>query len=241
MRELSNSCGESIESAFHPGTRTDCLVILGHGVTGNMDRPLLIALAEGLSMRGWPCLRISFSGNGNSGGRFEDATITKEVDDLGAVLETVPDDVKVAYAGHSMGGAVGVIRAVRDPRIRVLVSLAGMTHTKDFCQREFGDVRPGAGCMWDEPECPLSEGFVEDLHAIGDTLQAARNITQPWLLIHGTEDDVVPIHDSQDAHDAAVCMKRLIPVQGAGHSFGEETHAAVIDAMDAWLGDHLRC
>lgn len=237
--QFCNNEGERIDHVFHPGTRRESLVILGHGVTGNKDRPLLVALAEGLSAKGWPCLRISFSGNGNSGGKFEDSTISKEVDDLAAVLATVPDEVSIAYAGHSMGGAVGVLSAARDPRIRVLVSLAGMTHTAEFCAREFGEVTPDEGLMWDEEGCPLSQKFVDDMNAIGDTLEAAASVTQPWLLIHGMEDDVVPIRDGHDAHTAASCVKHWVAIPGAGHAFGEESYAEIIEAMDAWLGEHL--
>jgi uncharacterized protein len=234
-----NSHDERIDHVFHPGARRDSLVILGHGVTGDKDRPLLLAVAEGLSARGWPCLRISFSGNGQSGGKFEESTITKEVEDLAAVLATVPDEVRIAYAGHSMGAAVGVLSAARDPRIRVLVSLAGMTHTAEFCEREFGEVTPGEGLMWDEENCPLSQEFVDDMNSIGDVLEAAASVTQPWLLIHGMEDDVVPIRDGHDAHTAASCVKHWLAIEGAGHSFGEESFAQIIDAMDLWLNEHL--
>lgn len=237
--QIVNSSQEVIDHAFHRADRRETLVILGHGVTGDKDRPLLVAVAEGLAARGWPCLRISFSGNGKSGGRFEDSTITKEVDDLKAVLATVPDDVRVAYAGHSMGGAVGVLTAARDLRIRVLVSLAGMTYTAEFCDREFGSEVPDEGLMWEEPACPLSRTFVDDMHAIGDTLQAAASVSQPWLLIHGMEDDVVPIRDGHDAREAASCVTHWLAIEGAGHSFGEESYPAVIDAMDAWLSEHL--
>jgi pimeloyl-ACP methyl ester carboxylesterase len=237
--QFCNSHGEQIDHVFHPGSRRECLVILAHGVTGDKDRPLLVAVAEGLSARGWPCLRISFSGNGRSGGRFEESTITKEVEDLAAVLATVPDDVRIAYAGHSMGGAVGVLSAARDPRIRVLVSLAGMTYTAEFCEREFGAVTPGEGLMWDEENCPLSEEFVRDMNEIGDVLEAAAAVTQPWLLIHGMEDDVVPIRDGRDAHEAASCVTHWLAIEGAGHSFGEDSYPQIIEAMDAWLNEHL--
>ena len=96
---IKNSQGERIDLSFHPGSRRDSLVIIGHGVTANKDRPQLVALAEGLSQRGWPCMRLSFSGNGDSEGRFEDATITKEIEDLQAVLETVPDWVRAIEEG----------------------------------------------------------------------------------------------------------------------------------------------
>ena len=94
-------------------------------------------------------LRFSFSGNGASEGRFIDSTISKEVDDLCVVLDRLKD-YAICYVGHSMGGAVGVLRASEDSRIQLLVSLAGMVHTKAFAQREFGDVTP------DEGSCGMS-------------------------------------------------------------------------------------
>lgn len=233
--EIRNRAGESIDYTFHPGSRADALVILGHGVTGNKDRPLLVALADGLSELGWPCLRLSFSGNGDSEGKFEDCCITKEVGDLQAVLDVVPDNVSVAYAGHSMGGAAGVLTAARDLRIRALVSLAGMTHTAAFVEREFSDVTPDQGVMWEDENCPLSRTYVDDLKSIDSTLSAAEAVTQPWLLIHGDADDVVPVQDSREAFTAATCEKRLLEVPGAGHSFDEETYPQIIAAVDEWL------
>ncbi|NJR41451.1 MAG: hypothetical protein HC767_01095 [Akkermansiaceae bacterium] len=134
--EIYNSSGERIDYTFHPGTRMGSLVVIGHGVTGNKDRPHLVAIAEGLAKLGWPCLRISFSGNGESEGSFTSSCITKEIGDLQAVLATVPNEVRVSHLGHSMGAAVGVLTAAIDLRIRVLISLAGMTHTAAFVERE---------------------------------------------------------------------------------------------------------
>lgn len=230
-----NPSGERLDSSFQANSRRDMLVILGHGVTGNKDRPLLVALAEGLNARGWPCMRISFSGNGESEGRFEDATIPKEIEDLKAVLDSIPDWVSVTYIGHSMGAAVGVTTAASDLRIQLLVSLAGMTHPAAFYEREFGSLQPGVDCMWEEPDCPISETFAESMKDLPSVLPAAAKVTQPWLLIHGVEDDVVPIQDSRDAHEVAVCSKKLVEIPGVGHSFDETSYPQVIEEVDAWL------
>jgi pimeloyl-ACP methyl ester carboxylesterase len=237
--EIRNREGESIDYTFHPGSRADVLVILGHGVTGNKDRPLLVALADGLSGLGWPCLRISYAGNGGSEGRFEDSCISKDVGDLQAVLGMVPETTNAVYAGHSMGGAAGVLTAARDIRICALVSLAGMTHTADFVKREFGDVTPGEGFMWEDEEFPVSRKFVDDLTHIGDTLSAAEAVTQPWLLIHGDADDVVPVRDGRDAFAAATCEKEWLEIAGAGHSFDESSYPVIVSTMDRWLTTHF--
>lgn len=233
--QIRNEQGERIETAFHGGDKLGALVVLGHGVTGNKDRPLLVALAEGLSKKGWPCLRFSFSGNGESEGRFGEATITKEIGDLLAVLKTVPQERRIAYVGHSMGAAVGVTTATRSLTIQSLVSVSGMIYTADFLKREFGDVTPDEGNMWDEEGCPLSTAFVEDMKEIGSLVETAEQIRQPWLLIHGTVDDVVPMKDSHDAFDAARCEKKLVCIPDAGHSFDEKTYPVIVEAIDDWL------
>lgn len=230
-----NSAGEYLDTAYHPGSRHDVLLLLAHGLTGNLDRPLQKALAEGLSARGWPCLRISFSGHGDSEGRFKDMTITKEVADLFSIIDQLPNHLKLGYIGHSMGGAVGTLAAARDERIRLLVTLCGMAQTAAFCAREFGNVTPGEGCMWDEPEHPLSQAFIDDLREIGDTLGAATAVVAPWLLIHAADDDLIPLSDSREAYAAAEQPKRLVEIPHGGHSFDDASYPLVIDAIDAWL------
>ena len=50
--EILNRQGERLDYTLHPGQDDDKLVILGHGVTGNKDRPFVVALAEGLCAAG---------------------------------------------------------------------------------------------------------------------------------------------------------------------------------------------
>lgn len=239
--EIRNRAGERLEYQFHPG-REGCrhIVVLGHGVTGNMNRPLMMALAEGLAESGIAALRFSFAGNGGSEGRFVDATISKEVGDLRAVVDALTGHgYEVGYAGHSMGGAVGVLTASQDERIRFLISLAGMVHTDGFAQREFGEVEPGNGYMWDDPDCPLSKQFMNDMAKIGSVEERAVQIRQPWLLIHGTEDDVVPIQDSYDIFERANDPKELVEVPGADHVFSGDATSKVVRQVTSWAQKQL--
>ncbi len=236
---FTNRQGEKLDTSFHPGTREGCLILLGHGVTGDKDRPLVMAVAEGLAAKGWPCLRISFAGNGGSEGDFREATISKESEDLQAVIDQLPEGLKLGYAGHSMGGAVGVLTASKDERIQVVINLAGMIRTALFCEREFGMVTPDQGDMWDEEGCPLSQTYVDDMNAIDDLFEQVSGLKQPLLLIHGTADDVVLPEDSIDAHAKASEPKELVIIEGAEHSFDDATYAQVIDAAHVWLETHL--
>jgi fermentation-respiration switch protein FrsA (DUF1100 family) len=232
--EIKNTQGEKLDYTFHPGGSARQIVVIGHGVTGNKDRPFVVALAEGLGAAGINALRFSFSGNGASGGRFVDSNISKEVADLGSVLDALAGWT-VCYAGHSMGGAVGVSRAASDSRIRFLISLAGMVHTRAFAQREFGTVEPGKGNMWDDPKCPLSQSYMDDLARIDSVAPLASRIRVPWLLVHGSEDDVVPISDTRDILAQANEPKEFFEIKGAGHVFSGDYTAPMVAKVIAWV------
>lgn len=235
--EIRNEHGERLDYTYHEGN-DNRIVVIGHGVTGNKDRPVLIALAEGLADAGISALRFSFSGNGESEGAFTDSTITKEVADLGSILNVL-NNYKICYVGHSMGGAVGVLRAATDERIQVLVSLAGMVHTKEFAKREFGDVTPDEGFMWDEPDCPLSKAYMDDMTTIDSVAKQASKFAVPWLLVHGTEDDIVPLQDSIDILNYANEPTELLELPGADHVFSGDATAVMVDKGVAWISQNL--
>ena len=77
----------------------------------------------------------------------------------------------------------------------------------EFVKREFGDVTPGEGVMWDEPDCPLSKQFVDDMDAIGDVLGDAADVTQPWLLMASAVPESIPsgVGRSSCNHFLAMC------------------------------------
>ncbi len=235
--EIRNEHGEHLDYTYHKG-KDNRIVVIGHGVTGNKDRPALIALAEGLADAGISALRFSFSGNGESEGKFTDSTITKEVADLGSIIDVL-SGYNVCYVGHSMGGAVGVLRAATDERIEVLVSLAGMVHTKAFADREFGDVTPDEGFMWDEPDCPLSQVYMDDMATIDSVAKHASKFGGPWLLVHGSEDDIVPIQDSIDILNYANEPTELLDLPGADHVFSGDSTAIMVERVVAWINQKL--
>lgn len=236
--EIRNGLGEKLDYEYQPGMEGDPrIVVLGHGVTGNKDRPVVVAVAAALQKAGIATLRFSFAGNGGSEGRFEDCTITKEVEDLGAVLDAL-EGRTIAYGGHSMGGAVGVLRASRDSRIKVLISIAGMVDAGAFALREFGEETPDGGCMWEEPSCPLSSIYMNDMAKLGSIEEIGASIEVPWLLVHGTEDDVVPIADSIAIEARATGPHRFLSIDGADHSFSEHAEQ-MAGAVAAFVTEYL--
>jgi len=211
------------------------LLVLGHGVTGHKDRPFLIEMAAGWAAMGLNVLRFSWSGNGESEGDFAASNITKEVADLDAVLtQLTAAGFVIVYVGHSMGGAVGVTRAAQDSRIRLLVSLSGIVHPRSFAESAFGHLVAGEGLMFDKPGLVLPEAYMADLRGIDSVIDHIDRITMPWLLIHGTADNVVPIQDSRDAYARATGDKTFVALPGADHLFAPDAIPQVVETVGQW-------
>ena len=241
--EIRNSAGEILDYSFAAAeapvdgvaaTAAKHLVVIGHGVTANKDREWATTLALALNQAGYATLRFSFSGNGDSEGDFRRSCPSKEVTDLEAVL-AVTGEWQVTYIGHSMGAAVGVLAAAKNQSVSRLVSLAGMVNTADFAQRKFGAQQPDASLMWDKPECPLSQFFMDDMAAIQSVEPLAANIQLPWLLVHGDTDTVVPLVESQRIAADATKPRVLVALEGADHVFSDQAAAAMVQAVVTWL------
>ena len=239
LSEIRNQLGEKIDFLYQEGNEklSDWIVVLGHGVTGNRERPVIAETATALNHAGFSTLAFSFSGNGQSEGDFRDSCVTKGVQDLTAVINAV-EDKKIIYIGHSMGGAIGVLAAAKDSRICRLVSLAGMVDTKKFALTEFGEEKPDEGLMWEDKSCPLSQSFMNDLcQNVGTVIEETAKVQVPWLLLHGSEDDVVLPQDSRDIKERLGDRVDHIVIEGADHGFNDEQRQAQLNAVVGWLNN----
>ena len=242
--DVRNGAGERLDYGWYPigeaaGSPPPAVVVIGHGVTSHWDRPWQTELAAALAFAGLPSLLVSFAGNGLSEGRFDDVTPTKEAADLGSVLDALQawGVQRLAYAGHSMGGAVGCLRASTDARIEALVSLAGMFHVDAFMQRTFGHL-PYGGLMLDKPGCPWNPALEADAAHLGSLTAQAAAVKVPWLLVHGDADELVPLQDALDARAAAGGRPDLVILRGVDHRFTDAIRA-MSTAVVSWLQQHL--
>ncbi len=239
--EIKNSKEETLEYEFHQGSIRDRnLLIIGHGLGGNMNRLVVRNLALAASAEGLSVLRFSFSGNGGSGGLFEDCTLYKQVEDLKIIVSRmVKLGWKPIYAGHGLGGAVGSLFAAFNPGLRLLISIAGVVETEEFFVREFREILPDEGYMWQDPEYPLSSSFALSMKKVRSTLSCSAKIELPWLLVHGTADLMVPLEDSLSISKDFPELRKLVEIPEADHVFSEEFMEQMIEVILEWIATQI--
>ena len=134
-----------------------------------------------------------------------------------------------------------MLRAVQDPRVCALVSLAGIAHPLEFAKRLFADRSPEVDFMLDKPHCPLTRQFLDDLAVIESVVPRASEVRVPWLLVHGTADEIVPVSDSADMAAGAGDRNppRFVALEGIDHSFSDPGIERMTSTVVPWLVEVL--
>lgn len=203
------------------------------------------AIVERFLPLGFSVFRFDFSFVGESDGRFEDLTVSGEVEDaLGAidfVQEFSPSALVVI--GSSLGGTVALLAAARTPeRVHAIATIAAVADTALFC----ADLAPEEIAAWRREgrrrwrDGWMNVGFLNDVERL-DILAAVSSLPQPLLVLHGEADPVVPLAHAIAIAAAAPGDVTLATFPGIGHRF-EEPGALpeMLDRIEAWVERVIR-
>jgi pimeloyl-ACP methyl ester carboxylesterase len=224
------------------------IVVFAHGFKGFKDFGAWNLLAPRFVEAGMSFIKFNFSHNGGTVEQpidfpdleaFGRNNYSKELDDLGTVLDAVEDgsmmgglagDPKKLYLiGHSRGGGIAVLRTASDERVRKLATWASVS---DFHQRIPADDIE----TWKEEgvtyipnartgqEMPIYYQFYEDLMENKERLsipKAAPKIEVPWLICHGTADPTVDLKEAKDLASWNPKAETFF-VEGADHTFNQK-------------------
>lgn len=172
-------------------------VVLVHGWESARDRTLPYALF--LNAAGFHVLTFDVRGNGANGPELLPITGGEYGADAAAAVEALfarPEVTAVAVVGHSLGGIGALLAAAADPRVAAVVSVSAPADPTRLTRLTFRLAR-----------LPLPDPIAYPLawlttrvylrprrHAIREVsaTEAARRITVPLLLAHGSDDEIVP-------------------------------------------------
>jgi pimeloyl-ACP methyl ester carboxylesterase len=129
---------------------------------------------------------------------------------------------RVGLFGSSMGGAVALLTAARDERVVAIATLAAVGYPSAIEDRYPNEARSFAESGFIETEHGrIGKAFYEDAMQ-HDVVAAVSILRAPILVMHGTEDTVVPQTDAMDIASSARNAS-LELVEGADHQFHDQT------------------
>lgn len=203
-------------------------VIFHHGFT--VDKVGMMRFHELFAREcvgaGVVCVRFDFYGLGESDGDFSEMTIGGEIEEAEAIYrwtceQDYIDGKRVILSGHSMGALVASIAAPTVKPLGLLLWSPALTMYYQAGLRARTLVGPTKN-GWDIGGMELGNRFMEEA-ATMDFLQMAKGYEGPVLLIHGSEDEQIPVDVVGRYQHLYGSRLRAVIVEGANHQFSSLT------------------
>lgn len=221
-------------------------VFLVHGINSNKDS--MLGTARHFSRHGYRAFAVDLRAHGRSSGEWASFGV-HESDDLCQLLDALSArglvDAPVCVFGGSLGGAVALEWAGKDPRVRAAVSIASFTSMREIVPIYIRHYLPGLGHLMMNASI---QRMIDEAGRIAEfnpdeasPLRAVREAECPILLFHGTDDRHIPAEHAAALHDASAGHSELRYIDGADHTtiFGDPYFTPIMEQSITWLGSHL--
>ena len=246
---------------YDPNGRNMPVVIFCHGFKGFKDWGPWHLVAKAFAEAGCFFIKMNFSHNGVQSTDLSDITdaeafgqnnFSLELDDLGQLIDWFVNDNEeyrhyidvndVNLIGHSRGAITVLLKTLEDDRIQRVSTWAGAFNIQKFVQLEedaawretgFTTVVNGRTKQEYPVGYQLKQDYIDNVERLN--LQAQiKNLDQPLLLIHGDNDNVAPISNSEKIN--AVIKHALFLKLEGDHTFGA-SHPWTEDSLPEDLED----
>ncbi len=216
--------------------------ILAHGHSSSKGSTNIVKLAQVLDKKGLASFRIDLYGHGESGGKYQDATISLAAKSILAAIRFLKSRgyKKIGLLGSSYGGIASIVAA---SKTRDLFALALKSPVSDYGELLEEKLPAFAIKLWQKADKLVQskywEGyannvwlrfsFYEDAQR-NSGYKAIKKVTIPVLIVHGDKDEDVPLAQSLKL---AKLLKngRLEIVPGADHRYTQPLHTRKMLAL----------
>jgi len=225
------------------------IIILCHGFASNKDRISYLSLEEILNNKNISTFRFDFFAHGESEGNFEDLTISEAVDDVLQAIEFLKKQgySRIGLQGSSFGGMASIIAASESSDLFVLVLKAPVS---DYLGKIISQVTKFPIEEWKEKgfiyftdkkgeKRKVNYSFFEDAQDVHG-FDAATKIKIPTLIVHGDQDQSVPIEQSKKTCTLIEnCTLEII--KGADHYFSKpEDKEKQLNLISEFIIEHSK-
>jgi len=208
---------------------------IGAARSGNSYHSLADRIA---AEKGAVVLAMHYRGCGGSEGNFSIRGWLRDVEAGIDALDARPDVSSVSVIGFGTGAALSICAAARRPQVLAVAAIAPPADFSDWSSDPEQLLRHArqVGAVSD-PDFPEEfAAWADELNEVQAVNGAGDLAPRPLLILHGQDDELVPVFDSRivaDAHGSA----ELRIIHGAGHLLRYDPRAVAV--LLGWV-DRLR-
>jgi len=220
-------------------------LVLSHGFPEGPQNAAVVGktfpeLADRLARdAAWTVLTFSFRGTGESKGDF---SLAGWLSDLRAAVDHLLQEEGVEavwLCGFSVGGALSICAAGEDERVRGVATFAAPADFSEWASdpRRFLAHARMVGVIR-SPRFPADpDAWVRELREIKPISLIGKIPPRSLLIVHGANDDAVPMLDARALADAAEGAVELRILAAASHQLRHDPRAIAI--LLGWLDRQL--
>lgn len=201
-RQFKNTKGYTL-SAIYEGTKENApVVVYCHGYGSGKDGESSADLSQKLVASGLSVYRFDFTGCGQSEGKLSELTPDQGQDDLKSAVANLGKE-NFALFGSSFGGYTSLIFASTNPVLAL--GLKAPVSNYPAVMKKKGNEKENKALDFTQ------EAYKYDIYKL------AKNIKAPTLIVHGNNDDDVPLAQSQKLLESLSGEKKLSIIPGGTH------------------------
>lgn len=220
---IKNKNNENLVCEINKSDNQDSInnpsILILHALTGKKENRTINFLAKKIPDYGYNTIQFDFSGHGESEGRLEEATVTKQLEDIKSVLSQINqiNTDKIILIGNSFSVITALAFAENNNSIAGLILISSRANYLEYTNK-LEKVEDKYRLFEDHL---IDESFIEDYKKY-NPLKNIKLFKNSILIIHGENDGIIPKEDAELFYSLSVSNKKdLFIVPNAEHRYLE--------------------
>ncbi|MBT4334514.1 prolyl oligopeptidase family serine peptidase [archaeon] len=228
---IKNKQGENIVCEINKVTDSKLTILILHAITGKKENKTIHFLAKHLPNSQFNTIQFDFSGHGESEGKLQDATISKQLGEIDLVLSQINEirTDNIIIVGNSFS-VLTALEFSKDISVKGAILLSGRANYLGYLDKL---EKIGNNYRLIE-DIFIKESFITDYKKYNPVNNILK-LKKPILIFHGDKDEVVPIEEAniflKNSQDGTLKI-----IKGADHRYSkQESKQEILDECIIFL------